>query len=286
MKTRNLLSFIIMVAAMAFLMVSCENSDIKTTADFSIAEDDVLSTALFDDVFMEVDEAVEIADYQLTAVGSLKSGTVVCKTITVEKPDTALWPKTITVDYGDGCEGPNGRIRKGTIIITVTGRYMLEGSQRTVRFEDYYVNDFKMEGIKTITNQGRNDNDDLYFSIALIGGKVSNDSITISKDFSRTRTWISGEDTPRFHKDDEYKIEGSATGVNRRGISYTRTITSPLHTAVVCRWIKSGTVQIVADGKKDRIIDYGDGTCDNKATVTIGDKTREIELPKHRKKRS
>ena len=161
---------------------------------------------------------------------------------------------------------------------------MQEGSERTVTFMDFYVNDFKIEGTKTIINQGRNDDEQLYFSITLVGGKVSNDSLSVSKDFSRTRTWISGEDTPRFHGDDEYLIEGFASGVNRKGISYTRTITSPLRTAVVCRWIKSGTVQILADGTAGILIDYGDGSCDNKATVTIGSETREIELPGYRKK--
>jgi len=272
-----------MAAVYAFLMVSCENLDNNPSGDFSIAEDDVLSTTLFDDVFMEVDEAVETADYQSPAAGLLKSGTVVCKTITVEQPDTSFWPRTITVDYGEGCEGPNGRVRKGKIIITVSGRYMQEGSERTVTFVDFHINDFKIEGTKTITNQGRNDDDQMYFSITLTGGKVSNDSLTVSKDFSRTRTWISGEDTPKFHGDDEYLIEGSASGVNRKGISYTRTITSPLYTAGVCRWIRSGAVLIEATDREDIIIDYGDGTCDNKATVTIGDETREIELPRHRR---
>ena len=40
--------------------------------------------------------------------------------------------------------------------------------------------------------------------------------------------------------------------------------------------IKKGKLKITRTGKKDAIIDYGDGACDNKAILTVGTWTKEI----------
>ena len=45
-----------------------------------------------------------------------------------------------------------------------------------------------------------------------------------------------------------------------------------------CKWFSSGSVLITPVGDVPRTINFGDGTCDNKATLTIGDKTIDILL--------
>ena len=48
---------------------------------------------------------------------------------------------------------------------------------------------------------------------------------------------------------------------------------------VLCRkFFTSGTITHTPNNKPTRIIDYGDGTCDNKATVTINGKSYDILL--------
>ena len=47
-----------------------------------------------------------------------------------------------------------------------------------------------------------------------------------------------------------------------------------------CGYIKSGTVKLFKDNS-NVIIDYGDGTCDNVATVTTDGVTEEISLNSH-----
>jgi hypothetical protein len=78
--------------------------------------------------------------------------------------------------------------------------------------------------------------------------------------------------------DDVYLIEGSTTGTSARGSSYSAVITTPLRKANACPWIESGVVTITPRNKKTRTIDFGDGTCDNKATVTIEGKVYNITL--------
>ncbi len=51
-----------------------------------------------------------------------------------------------------------------------------------------------------------------------------------------------------------------------------------LKSAISCRFIKSGSIEIQVGEKSPIVIDYGDGVCDNKATVTKDGETREILL--------
>src|SRR5258708_22515402 len=59
---------------------------------------------------------------------------------------------TITIDFGTGCTGPAGKIRKGQIIIVYKGRRFLPGSSIVITFNNYFVNGIKVEGTRTLTN--------------------------------------------------------------------------------------------------------------------------------------
>lgn len=45
-----------------------------------------------------------------------------------------------------------------------------------------------------------------------------------------------------------------------------------------CKWYNSGTLVITPEKSDVKTIDFGDGTCDNEATMKIGDKTTDITL--------
>jgi len=287
MKTKNLFYLFLLLTAGIFLLNSCQknNSGLLTDNDLAVAEDDALTENVFDDIMNSVDNAVSMVDDQLFG-GSFKSLVVSdsCPTITVDKPDTTRWPKVITIDYGEGCTGFYGHTRSGMIKITVNGRYRIAGSSRTVELINYYINGIHVEGTKTVTNNGRNDQDHMTFTIELKGGKLTTpDSIVITREFTRTREWVAGENTWN-HWDDEYFITGSATGTNFRGESYTRTITNPLEWAASCRFIKSGTIQIEIGDKSPITLDFGNGECDAEATVTKDGETRTIILKYHSRK--
>jgi hypothetical protein len=73
-------------------------------------------------------------------------------------------------------------------------------------------------------------------------------------------------------------IEGVSSSSNSNGRSVTRVITNPLRRELSCHHFVSGTVEITPSERPQRILDYGDGTCDNIATITIGDRTITIRL--------
>ena len=175
------------------------------------------------------------------------------------------------------------RTRKGKIIITVSGPMWMEGSMRIVTLEDFYVNDHRIEGVRTVTNEGRHMEGEyegkVHFSVVLDSGKVTTpDDIVITRQVNRTRTFVEGEESKWDTRDDIWYIEGIATGINRNGVAFTREISSPLWKEIGCRFITRGTVLISAEGRPDAILDYGDGECDAIATVTVGEESRTINL--------
>jgi hypothetical protein len=55
-------------------------------------------------------------------------------------------------------------------------------------------------------------------------------------------------------------------------------ILTPLRKELVCRFIVSGTIEIRPENLPVRLLDYGDGECDNIATVTINGEVYTIYL--------
>ncbi len=282
MKKSLLAILVILTAAGIVYFSSCTkaklNRSTTTSADNSTAEN------AFNDVYKVVNETAE-DESSNKAVKAYSFGN--CATVTVNPawPDSTF-PKTVTIDFGTtNCTGTDGKLRRGKIVYTISDRYRNAGCVISVTPENYYVNDYKVEGSKTITNNGRNSNDNLSYTIEVTGAKVTSpDGDEISWESSRTREWIEGEATTFWTDgiagitDDVYSITGNASGINRNGTNFTVTIIEPLIVKIGCRWITKGILEIAPEGLKKRTVNYGDGNCDNEATVEIGNKTYNITL--------
>jgi hypothetical protein len=106
---------------------------------------------------------------------------------------------------------------------------------------------------------------------------LANNGGTISWNSSREREWIQGFETGN-RWDDIYLITGEASGIRPNGSTWTREIINPLRIELACRFIVSGTVEIIPEGRPARILDYGNGDCDNVATVIVNGVTYTIYL--------
>ena len=101
----------------------------------------------------------------------------------------------------------------------------------------------------------------------------------------RTRTWIAGENTT-FNtdsingvKDDIYSVTGSGSGKSFNGTTFSANITEPLIISLQCRFITKGKAELSPGEQAIRYIDYGDGTCDAIAAITINGVTYYREIP-------
>ncbi len=280
MKKTKILSLAFVVMAMVAYLSSCKK--VEQVVDFGeeTALSDDASDALFDDAFSEADAFSDGNDYKSAVADSCQP------VITVERDSTSTngFPRTITIDFGDnGCLAHNGRERKGKIIVTQSAPRFTSGATRSITFENYYVNDYKIEGTQSVTFNGKDDNGNYSWTWKLTGGVVTTpDGETISRDAEHTRTLVEGADTRHNRWDDVWEIRGSASGVNANGVAYTRTIdeANPVVRKAACKFAVSGKVTFERDGKSDVILDYGDGTCDAIATVEVDGETKEITLRK------
>ncbi len=282
MHTRKIFSiatFTVLAATLTFTACKRDknnNSSVDVNEDTYYADDQARMDQTFDDAQTLSDQAYEFGSVQMkggenpTILGS-------CATVT---RDTTSTPRKITIDFGaTNCLCNDGRYRKGKIIITYSGKYRDSGSVHSIGFDGYYVNNNQVLGTKTVTNMGKNGSGQSYFSINVNAMMILNTTgDTISHVASRTRTWVAGESTSAI-SDDVYNITGSGTNTRANGKVVTYTITSPLALALNCRWIKQGTIDITPAGaSKARTLDYGSGTCDDQATVTVNGNTRAITL--------
>ncbi len=267
------------------MVTSCEKgNNLLSTDEINLADDDAVSEAIFDDIFSTEDIAVQLLDnLPKSDIGS-KGDIVVladsCPMVTVQFLDPG---RLITIDYGEGCTGMWDQTRSGKIMITVSGPMKVEGSSRTVTFDNYYFNGIRVEGVRTITNEGLNENENPVFSTTLTGGKLTlPDETVIEREIDRERECIAGYNTPNIW-DDECLITGTVSGTTYNGTAYTNTIKSALHRKRVCKFIVSGVIEVARDGVEPFEIDFGDGECDALAVVRRGDEEKEITLRmKHR----
>lgn len=202
-----------------------------------------------------------------------------CFTITVSPRDPGVFPKTITIDYGTGCKGRDGKVRSGKIVTVYSKPLVVPGATAVTEFVNHYVDSVKVEGRLSIKNNSTNAV--LVITRSVQGGKLTKPNGNYIKwEATHTYTQTAGLGTPGFPRDDEWTITGGARGERSRNgnvVTWSRVIAEPLHKAFTCRWIDKGIVKITVNNV-EAVLNFGNGTCDNKATITKGGVTKEITL--------
>ncbi|TAL60586.1 MAG: hypothetical protein EPN85_06980 [Bacteroidetes bacterium] len=193
------------------------------------------------------------------------------------------FPVTLWMYYGhdnDGdsiceivCTGNDGKVRKGIVKAVFSGSWNKTGSAVTHYLKNYFVNGIQYEGVIDVARTGNT------FTQTVTGGKCTKGSDwTILWNSSRTITALVGDTANPF--DDVCLISGTASGTDRKGKSFSVDIdpANPIRREMGCPYIVKGMQTLKLEGKKDRTINYGDGTCDNVAVLTIDGNEFEFKL--------
>lgn len=285
----------ILISTAAFTFYSCSD-DVEHTSEsdgIDIAIEDASLEATSSELMEEIDEAVDYATYSFSETGGKILGGFGfggkrfgdCVTVT---EDDATGTKTI--DFGDeGCEGRDGRVRKGKIIITHEGDRDVPGFKRTVTLENFSVDTIGVEGVRVLTYVSGTDTEKEY-NTTLTGGQLTfPDGTAATRESTRTRIASFDEEGEKT----QVERYGLASGINREGLTYNNEVdeTTPILTLSTCREEGtfapvSGILSINVEGESEKIIDFGDGTCDNLVIVTQDGVSEEVEIdPKQRRKR-
>ncbi len=283
MKTKQLtfgLALVALVSSSFFTSCRKQENNEENDKDTAAASDQSLASSTVNDMTSISDEAgktYSVSSFKTTESNAILSS---CATITF---DTLAAAKTITVNFGaTNCQGNDGRNRRGALVISFTGKYRDSLTVITVTPQNYFVDDNQVMGSKTITNKGHNAAHHLVYeinaNIQIIKAAAAG---SISWQCTRQREWVTGESTYAW-SDDIYSITGSASGTTANGNTFASNITSPLirNMAIGCRrHFTQGVLEHTPGGKATRYIDYGNGSCDNQATVTINGNVYPITLP-------
>jgi hypothetical protein len=200
------------------------------------------------------------------------SGTI---TVSLTPQTPGVWPKTLTVNFGTGFTDLWGNTYSGAITMVFTGRLDTAGNSVTTTFDNYTVNTVGISGTHIITNTSANGT--ISYKIQIEDAKITVGTYWVTWSATHTWTLTQGASTPLWPFDDVYAVTGSGGGNTSNNFTWTSTIETALTKAYVCPWFESGTVK-VATNYGTGVLDYGAGTCDNQATVTVGDSTRTITL--------
>jgi hypothetical protein len=275
MKIKNLVIFTA-VSLTAICFYSCKKDNTTSSPDaevattFELSGNDAVTENIIEDnndILMET--AVDNNFAGNSPVSVTQSMNILgCASVTVAPLEG--FPKNISIDFGSGCTSVNGVTRKGKIYITVSDSLRKTGSVAVMTFYDYYVNGFKVEGTIAWTNTSQVGS--RSWERKCEDGKITaNDGRFWLHTGIKNVVQVEGVNTPHNLLDDVFSITGNHTITNAKQETRTSTIIEPLEKKVICENVDKGTVKIEGPNHT-ATIDFGDGTCDRIATISIDGK--------------
>lgn len=265
-----------------------DNDPVELVATQEATIQEAETEAQFDDVFnitasMNTSQVGENLGVGANVSGLFELGstttsnTTPCFTITVVPNIPHVFPKTVTIDFGNGCLGRDGKYRKGKIVSIYTNPMVVPGAKVSTTFIRYYVDSFHIEG--TLITENTSTTNMQGWKNVVINGQITNTANNRWVKWNSTKNvlQIAGNGTPGFPMDDVYKITGFGRGSNSAGHTWAALVLDPLIKKFTCPWIVKGTVKLIRDGR-EALLDYGNGVCDNIAIIYINGVPHVIRL--------
>lgn len=261
------------LAFLALAFTSCEKEKEENLDAF----DDAVNTELEQRDFEEEDDLGNQECASIDYSRHFPEGVIVIDTM-------ETYPKTIVIDYGDGVENSQGRIKSGQVLVELSQEMSSEGAVKTITFNEFKVGEASVEGYRIVTNLGSNEEEHVEFSIE---GEISieKNGIVRTKTFVRKRSWVEGYGTCE-REDDVFLISGTST-VACGSRSILKVVTIPIKIApAVCDFPIEGEVSIEKSNGKSGVLNFGSGDCDSEATLTLHDgEVKTVDLEKRRCRR-
>ena len=195
------------------------------------------------------------------------------------------YPKTITLNYGDNTVLQNGKVLSGKIDILITAPRETKNYSRTVTYTDFCRDSVCMNGTSVI-EVARLDSTFRQFTSNLT--ITLPDETVITRSSQKVWQWLAGLDTEEDQTDDVYTISGTAEASMPLSdgtiATYVKRIESPLIKMKDCKYIVQGIVEIELNGDVICTMNYGEGDCDEFATMINADGETEVDLSERKMK--
>lgn len=198
-----------------------------------------------------------------------------CGSLVVTPKEPLVFPKSVALDYGNGCTDLLGVARAGKILINLQ-KLWEPGSTSSIEYGDYTENQVKMNGKVSLSNISDNTGAALQLSVLNLKRTEATGAVsTVESGLTFRQT--GGSLTFWDWADDVYSITGTTKIALSNGQSASMSITVPLTKTNTCAWVSKGSAALVVNNVP-MAIDFGDGTCNDEATVTVNGTSYIIHL--------
>ncbi|MBV1923091.1 MAG: hypothetical protein KUG68_03590 [Flavobacteriaceae bacterium] len=256
---------LLMFLIISVLFISCSSDDNDDVIeDDNLSIEDTTRAAQVDNI---VENSLNIMEngYVESEEGRASMVTFfpACTTITIN-PDGA-GGGMIVLDFGDSCTLNNGSVVSGKINLTYNA--IVNGS-RTIQYnyENFTYNTHGVSGGGTVLREIENDNGNPQSTVnETITVNLSNTDITATREAFRIAEWTEGVGSGTW-TDNVYSVTGNWETTFSNGFSRSGEVITPLIRKLSCIYLVSGRIEITQQ-LLTGAIDFGDGECDNLATL-------------------
>lgn len=279
MKKQKLKLSIIALALIGLVFTSCSDNEaviddnLTSEVDLKTVEEEAEVDKISDETSAIIEEAYLTAESPESKSNVTDRYLPDCVTITIVLVQNM---KTVTIDFGDGCELRNGNFVSGKIIL----EYEKDPGvsvMKSFEFDGFTFNDKSVEGSGSILRERSNQNGNPQ---ATRTGDVTvtwPDGTYANKNGTKVREMIEGQDTFAWG-DNVFLITGNWKFTKKNGTVLSAEIIEPLRRELACKFLVSGIIDLNKN-ENNAVLNYGDGACDDLATVSInGGEEREIHL--------
>lgn len=280
MKRQKLTFGIIAIALLMLVFTGCNESDTiieepaNEAIDLKAAETEAEIDKVSDETSAIIEEAFLMEEFPETKSHSTDRYLPDCVTITIVIVQNM---KTVTIDFGEGCELRNGNFVSGKIIMEYEKDPEAAAKMITYAFEDFYFNGKEVEGGGSILRERSNEKGNPQSTKTFDVTVTWPDNTFANKNGVKVREMIEGQGTFAWG-DNVFLITGNWEFTRRNGTILSAKVVEALRRELACKFLVSGILELNKN-ENNAILNYGDGECDDLATVSInGGEEREIHL--------
>ena len=264
----------------AMFFVACDKNETMqedlpaVSIDLKTAETETVMDEASDETSVIIEEVYQTVESPNTKSNALERYLPDCVTITKVISENK---KSVTVDFGEGCELRNGNFVSGVIIMEYEKNTEVATKTISYSFSNFYFNRKHIEGQGSILRERSNSNGNLQSTKTFNITVTWPDNTFANKEGTKVREMIEGHDTKTWG-DNVFLISGNWKFTKKNGTILLATVINPLRRELACKFLVSGVIELIKNDN-NALLDYGDGSCDDLATININDNGyREIHL--------
>ena len=273
MKSKLKNNNIFIIAGLIISFMSCKDENVI----HSVNQQNLQSShdyLLFEKTLFDIEREIEHA---LIATGTTKNLPMY---ISLNADSTNQ--DTLIINFGEENYLHLGHLKRGEIISIYNKFIYNSNSQITTTFNNFYINNNLIQGKMYLENNGSNQNGFPEFSLTVdsMSMYTNNGSIDISNG-NYIKQLVSGYNTQYQYLDNIYKLTGNAQGNSSNNNNFSLEISNSLNMNLSCYEsssciITGGTSKLIPDGYEERIINYGNNSCDCDINAVIGEDIHPI----------